>query len=90
MATRWRAITSSRLSVGQAIAFSCTVVLTITRSNSAGRTAALIVTLSPSFLPSLAERAAETPDLVASHGHGGLTHNIRVASTANGWHRSII
>ena len=74
--TLCRAISSRRLSTGWAMAFSCTVVSTMTRSNSAGRTALVctavsMVALSSCSRPASPMAARKRPIWVASQGSVG-------------------
>jgi hypothetical protein len=71
-----RATSSSRLSVGYAMAFSCTVVSTITRSNSRLVTAPIatavsIVVLSNCSTPASPNTRRKRPICVASQGSFG-------------------
>jgi hypothetical protein len=75
-ATLCLAISSNRLSTGCAMAFSCTVVSTITRSNSLGRTAFIFtaassVDLSKSSTPASPNTRRKRPICVGSHGSFG-------------------
>jgi hypothetical protein len=76
LAALWRAISSRRLSTGCAMAFSCTVVSTITRSSSVGLTSfiatdASMVDLSSCSTPAWPSTRRKRPICVASHGRRG-------------------
>ena len=77
----WRASSSKRLSTGCAMAFSCTVESTITRSSSTGlmaliSTAVSMVALSNCSKPSSPSRRRKRPIWVASHGRRGSQYSM--------------